>query len=54
MKTIEITDEIFELLELYTDKNKNYNKTYSELIRWWHDETFNSRRYTMSGRDFGR
>ena len=54
MKTIEITNEIFELLELYTEKNTSYSRTYSEIIRWWHDEVFSTRRLNISDKDFGR
>ncbi len=54
MKTIEVTDEVFELLELFTKKGTPYSKTYSEIIKWWHDEVFSTRLSTLSEKDFGR
>lgn len=50
MKTIEITDEIFELLKLYVDKDTSYSK----IIKWWHDEVFSTRFSNISDKDFGR
>ena len=41
MKTIEITDEIIELLELY-------GKDYSKTIKQWKDEVFSTRMSTIS------
>ncbi len=54
MKTIEVTDEIFELLELFTEKSTSHSKTYSEIIKWWHDEVFSTRISNINDKDFGR
>ena len=43
MRTIEVTNEIFDLLELYND-NKDKESSYSKTIKYWHDEVLNSRR----------
>lgn len=48
MKTIEVTDEVYDLITAYD------HRTPSNVIKWWHDEVFGSRMDAISDSDFGR
>jgi len=49
MKTLEVTDEVYEMLTCYHPR-----MTPSEVVIWWREEVFMTRMASMQDSNFGR